>query len=76
LCGTMEYSDSDQDSVSVLPSVKIHLPSPTRYIYEESAVMFITRLIYETPSSLGTDAPRTQSPVGTTEALVTTPSTF
>jgi len=30
-------------------SVKIHLPSPTGCIYEESAVMFITRLIYETP---------------------------
>jgi len=45
----MEYSDSTQDSVSVLASVKIHLPSPTGYVYEESVLMSITRLISEFP---------------------------
>jgi|GEM_PF-345815 len=43
----MEYSDSTQDSVSVLASVKIHLPSPTGYVYEESVLMAITRLTTE-----------------------------
>ena len=48
----MEYSDSTQDFVSVLASVKIHLPSPTGYVYEESVLMSITRLITECSSNL------------------------
>jgi hypothetical protein len=43
----MKYSDSTQYSVSVLASVKIHLPSPTGYVYEESVLMSITRLLRE-----------------------------
>jgi hypothetical protein len=64
----MEYSDSTQDSVSVLASVKIHLPSPMGYVYEESVFMSVTRLITECSSAL--DFKHRDQEVAPTEAEV------
>ena len=48
----MEYLDSDQDSVSVPASVKIHLPSPTADCRDSKCYP----LILELSSSLEMDA--------------------